>query len=199
MPLPDGRVLAIGRYEDGTVRRWDAATGEPVGEPIPGPQGDVGALAAAGGILVIGDSNGTVHRWDPVTGEPLAQAQIPETDGICHLGVLPLPDGERMIVATGCDGSLTRWPTADLGTADRADVGDDPDIMGLQLDPTGVPVAYIRLLGTRNAPVQRWRLDTLERVDTLPDTVRAVYASTMVHSDPDGSLRTEPLPPLPIG
>ena len=42
---PDGPMLASGG-EDGTVRRWNATTGAPVGDPMTGHTGPVPALTA---------------------------------------------------------------------------------------------------------------------------------------------------------
>ena len=38
---PDGKTLASGIGDDGTVILWDAATGKPRGEPLAGHKGGV--------------------------------------------------------------------------------------------------------------------------------------------------------------
>ncbi|HET8683701.1 MAG TPA: P-loop NTPase fold protein [Micromonosporaceae bacterium] len=48
MGLPDGRVLLASAGDDGMVRRWDAVTGDAVGEPLTGHTDWVLALAGVG-------------------------------------------------------------------------------------------------------------------------------------------------------
>ena len=55
----------------GTVRRWNPATGHPVGTPVPtGPVFSTGAVAFSpnGKPLAIACGDGTVRLWNPVTG-----------------------------------------------------------------------------------------------------------------------------------
>ena len=69
---PDGPMLASGG-EDGTVRRWDATTGAPVGDPITGHTEWVTALAAwtspDGPVLASAGADGTIRVWNASTGE----------------------------------------------------------------------------------------------------------------------------------
>ncbi len=41
---PDGSVLASGGW-DWTIRLWDVATGQPIGEPLRGHEGSVWSIA----------------------------------------------------------------------------------------------------------------------------------------------------------
>jgi hypothetical protein len=66
--------VLISGSERGDVLRWDAATGAPTGEPLPGPVDDARYLAVArlpGGrqILACVDTC-ALHRWDLPGGEP---------------------------------------------------------------------------------------------------------------------------------
>jgi WD40 repeat protein len=70
-----GRAVVAGAGYDGLVYRWDAATGAPIGEPLPGPVDDARHLAVArlpGGrqILACVDTY-ALHRWDLPSGESL--------------------------------------------------------------------------------------------------------------------------------
>jgi hypothetical protein len=71
------------------------------------------------------------------------------------------------------------------------------DVLSTAQDMDGRWFAFASDRDHSDAPVQRWRLDTLELIDTLPATVRAVHDTTMIRSEPDGCLLTAPLPPLP--
>jgi hypothetical protein len=56
------------------VARWDPATGEQVGEPVPlGGDEDTpwlapGLVGGAARLFVAGTADGTVWEWDPVAG-----------------------------------------------------------------------------------------------------------------------------------
>ena len=72
---PDGKLLATAD-NDGTVRLWNPATGQPVGSPlppIPAPDGSVYGLAFSpdGKLLATADNDGTVRLWNPATGQPV--------------------------------------------------------------------------------------------------------------------------------
>ena len=69
---PDGSWLATGG-EDGTVRIWDAATGQQRAV-LTGHTGWVTAVAVApdGSWLATGGDDGTVRIWDAATGQERA-------------------------------------------------------------------------------------------------------------------------------
>jgi hypothetical protein len=83
-PLALGRVghcdVIVSCGGDGTVRISDAATGDPIGNPVTGHSGAVTALALGRigdrDVIVSGDMEGTVRVWDPVTGATLHTADL---------------------------------------------------------------------------------------------------------------------------
>ena len=69
---PDSTRLATGSG-DQTVRLWDAATGQPVGQPLTGHTDTVWGVAFSpdGTRLATGSGDQTVRLWDPATGQPV--------------------------------------------------------------------------------------------------------------------------------
>jgi WD40 repeat protein len=80
---PDGSVLVTGTsyYRSTgprtsewveTVRRWDGATGKPLGEPLVHPEGQVQAIAfSRDGKLLVTAAQGTVRVWHVASGMQL--------------------------------------------------------------------------------------------------------------------------------
>jgi WD40 repeat protein len=117
---------------DGTVRVWDLATGEPVGEPIAGHTGQVMALACTvlngRGVAIAGDSgpefgDGTVRVWDLATGQPVGEPITSHTGWVRALACVVL-DG-RPTAVTGDTGSYyigqTNWAYGTVRVWDLAD------------------------------------------------------------------------------
>jgi eukaryotic-like serine/threonine-protein kinase len=125
---PDGKVLLAGggSHQSGRgdfscwVRRWDAATGEPLG---PALAHDLRVWAVAyspdGKTFLVGAGRndgrkGQVRLWDAATGEPLgAPLALPFT----VKAVAFSPDGKRFVAATGAldaevPGRARVWDTA---------------------------------------------------------------------------------------
>ena len=98
---PDGRTFASsGR--DGAARRWDAATGQPIGEPLrhSAPGTRIGAVAfdPTGRWIATGSDDQTSRIWDAKTGEPVGDP-VRHPDAVNALAFTP--DGEALLVGTG--------------------------------------------------------------------------------------------------
>ena len=103
---PDGKTVATGT-RDGTVRRRDAMTGEPVGQPLV-HSGQVLSMAFSPGmplLLATGGSDKSVRVWDLATGTLIGQP-IPQPDLVNSVAFSA--DGRRLLVAT--DGAIFRSP-----------------------------------------------------------------------------------------
>ncbi len=70
---PDGKTLLAAGY-DGQVRRWDVASGRPLGQPV-----ELGipifamALSPDGKTILTGSEDKTARLWDADTGRPVGQ------------------------------------------------------------------------------------------------------------------------------
>ncbi|CCA73096.1 hypothetical protein PIIN_07050, partial [Serendipita indica DSM 11827] len=71
---PDGLQMISGS-SDRTIRLWDVATGQPLGEPLRGHKNLVNTVAFSpdGSRIVSGSSDHTIRLWDTVTGRALGK------------------------------------------------------------------------------------------------------------------------------
>jgi len=207
--LPGGRVIIAGAGHDGLVYRWDAATGEAIGNPLEGHRISVKAVTTAvsgngAPLFISGCENGDVLRWDAATGARIGEPLPGTIDEVSHLAVVDLPGG-RQILACADTYALHRWDLADgkpLGCS--AVTGKWARLLATHVDSLGTPTAFIWLPGEGENEdaverVEQWRLDTGSRIEVnLPVTLRAVFDhgghTWMVLGEPDGSLVVQPLP-----
>lgn len=155
---PDGRIL-VGSCEDGTLRRWDARTREPLpalsgfeASSVSTPYSlavspDGAALVAAGG--------GTLQLFDLASGRRLRKIEAGE-----QYGVLFTPDGRG--VATGGRGSVRLWEV-DGGGQPRTFTAGSGDIpfYSVLISPDG------KTIGGAGPGVQLWDRETGRPAATL--------------------------------
>ena len=108
---PNGNLLASADA-DGTVRRWDPATGQAIGTPLGAGFGTGGgfngvAFSPDGKFLASADADGTVRLWDPATGNPIGPP-LPAAAGYGVYGVAFSPDSSLLASADG-DGTVQTW------------------------------------------------------------------------------------------
>ncbi len=69
--------------DDNTIRIWDLATGDPVGEPLRGHTGYVYAITIADlngrPVIVSGGNDTTARVWDLAAGTPVGEPPLPAT------------------------------------------------------------------------------------------------------------------------
>jgi WD40 repeat protein/energy-coupling factor transporter ATP-binding protein EcfA2 len=109
---PNGTTILSAGGDDGTLRRWDATDGAPIGDPLGRHGGRVSAIAySAGGTTIISAGvDGTLRRWDATDGAPIGdplrghngpvEAVVYSTEG-------------TTFVSAGSDGTLRRWDATD--------------------------------------------------------------------------------------
>jgi WD40 repeat protein len=107
---PDGTRIASGS-DDKTVRLWDAATGQALGEPLEGHTEGVNSVAFSpdGTRIASGSDDKTVRLWDAATGQALSEPLEGHTEGVNSVAFSP--DGTR-IASGSVDRTVRLWDVA---------------------------------------------------------------------------------------
>ena len=144
------RAVAVGRAGDrdvivsgggdGTVRVWDAVTGQSAWPPLTGH--DSGVLAVAVGragdrdVVVSGGGDGTVRVWDAVTGQP---AGLPLTghDAEAFAVAVGRAGDRDVIVSGGGDGTVRVWDAVTGQPAWPPLTGHDSGVLAVAVGRAG--------------------------------------------------------------
>jgi hypothetical protein len=121
--------------DDRTARLWDAATGKPLGRPLPHPQ-TVAAVAFSpdGRTLLTRSQDGTARLWNATSVRPLGP---PLQHQGAVLAVAFSPDGKTALTGSA-DRTARRWPVPVLveGTPERILLWAQV-LTGMELDDQG--------------------------------------------------------------
>jgi WD40 repeat protein len=91
---------------------WDAATGQPVGEPLRGDEGVSSvAFSLDGQRVVSGSWDKTLRLWDAATGQPVGEPLRGHEEAV--VSVAFSPDGQR-IVSGSEDETLRLWAAGNM-------------------------------------------------------------------------------------
>ncbi|BAJ28278.1 MULTISPECIES: caspase family protein [Kitasatospora] len=111
----DGRPVAVTTSHDETVRVWDLATGQPLGQPLTGHTANVLAVACTAldgrPVAVTTGVDRTVRVWDLATGQPLGQPLTGHTDEVAAVACTAL-DGRPVAVTSSHDKTVRVWDLA---------------------------------------------------------------------------------------
>ncbi len=132
---PDGTRIVSGGW-DGTLRLWDAASGQPISEPLKGHEGRVNGIAFSpdGQRVVSGSDDETLRLWDAASGQSIGEP-LKGHEGVV-LGVAFSPDGTR-IVSGGSDRTLRQWDAASGQPIGEPLMGHEGSVMSVAFSPDG--------------------------------------------------------------
>jgi WD40 repeat protein len=180
----DGKMLVSGG-DDGTVRLWDVARRQPIGDPLTGT-GYLNivysvAFSPNGKTVASGGDDGSVRLWDVARrrqlGDPLTGTGY--TRGVYSVAFSP--DG-KILVSGGDDGTVRLWDVAS-----RRQLGDPLTgtgylniVYSVAFSPNGKTVAS----GSEDGTVRLWDVATRRQLG-VPLTGHARAVNSVVFS-PDG-------------
>jgi uncharacterized protein (DUF779 family) len=108
----DEQPVIVSGGSEGRVRRWDARSGHPRGEPLTGHTGSVNAvvLGQIDGqpMIISGGDDCTVWVWDEQTGQA-REGPLTGHTGNVNAVALGQVDGQPVIVSGSRDGTVRRW------------------------------------------------------------------------------------------
>jgi WD40 repeat protein/serine/threonine protein kinase len=109
---PDGQVLLTGGRVGG-ARRWDAVTGEPIGQPLP-HEGEIRSVTYSldGRIIATAGTDKTARLWDAATSEPIGKPLV-HAHWVQSVAISP---DSRTVVSGSADGTARIW---DLATGEQ--------------------------------------------------------------------------------
>jgi WD40 repeat protein len=144
---------------DNTVRLWDPATGQPVGQPLTGHTDKVTSVAFSpdGRRIVSGSVDKTVRVWDANTGKPIGDSLMGHRDAVSS--VVFSPYGTR-IASGGLDTTVRLWD-ADTGQPIGDPITGHQDIIG---DVAVSGDGHLIVSGSKDATLRFWDAATGQQV-----------------------------------
>ncbi|KAJ7862119.1 WD40-repeat-containing domain protein [Mycena olivaceomarginata] len=136
---PDGTRIASGS-DDKTIRLWDAATGQQVGEALAGHTDSVWSVAFSpdGTRIASGSYDKTIRLWDAATGQQVGEALAGHTDSVWSVAFSP--DGTR-IASGSYDKTIRVWDAAIGQQVGEALAGHTGSVNSVVFSPDGTRIA----------------------------------------------------------
>ncbi|MBZ0278851.1 MAG: protein kinase, partial [Anaerolineae bacterium] len=132
---PDSTLLASGG-RDKTIRLWDTATHQAIGEPLRGHTGWVNSLAFSpdGSLLASGSADGTIRLWDVATETAIGEPLTGHEDAVWSVAFSP--DGS-LLASGSADGTIRLWDTATRTAVGEPLSGHQDTVYSVAFSPDG--------------------------------------------------------------
>ncbi|KAJ4478358.1 WD40 repeat-like protein [Lentinula aciculospora] len=174
---PNGQRLVSGSW-DGSVRIWNAESGEPIGSPLLGIKGvNSVAFSPDGKKVASGSADNSVIIWDAETGEAVGQPLQGHTHQVSSIAFSP--DGQK-IVSGSWDKSLRVWNTETQAAVSMLQ-GHAKGIKAVAFSPDGDKIVS----GSDDCSLRTWNTATGEVVNEFQGHRNQV---TSVAFSPDGNM-----------
>jgi WD40 repeat protein len=175
---PDGRTLASASA-DHTVRLWDVANRQPLGEPLTGHTDVVNDVAFSpdGKTLASGSSDKTVRLWDVASHKQIGEPLTGHTD-VVNSVVFSL-DG-KTLASAGYDHTVRLWDVASRQPLGEPLTGHSQPVNSAAFSPDGKTLAS----GSSDKTVRLWDVASHKQIGE-PLTGHADEVFTAAFS-PDG-------------
>ncbi len=177
---PDGKILASAS-EDTTIRLWDVATQQPLGEPLRGHTAIVNSVAFSpdGTILASASGDKTIRLWDVASGLPLGEPLYGHTDFIGSVAFSP--DG-TILASASSDQTIRLWNVASRQPLGEPLYGHTASIWSVAFSPDGKILAS----ASEDTTIRLWDVATRQLLGKpLQDHTDRVWS---VAFSPDGTI-----------
>ncbi|GAB4461277.1 MAG: hypothetical protein Kow0070_18660 [Anaerolineales bacterium] len=177
---PDGSLLAAG-CEDGSLRLWNVATRQPLGEPLTGHSRDVNSVAFSpdGTLLASGSWDNTLRLWDVATRQPLGEPLTGHGGDVNSVAFSP--DGT--LLASGSEDETIRlWDVATRQPLGEPLRGHSDYVISVAFSPDGTLLAS----GSEDETIRLWDVATRQPLGE-PLTGHSSNVRSVAFS-PDGTL-----------
>ncbi len=163
---PDGRMLAS-PSDDGTIRFWDAETGECLDLLLGHDQISCIAFDPEGYTLASGSADGTIKLWERASGKLFGTLKG-HKNGIKSVAFDPMGS---TLASGSADGTIKLWERA-RGKLLRTLEGHKGGINSVAFDPTGSTLAS----GGEDTTINLWKLASGKLLRTLRGHKKAVFS-----------------------
>ncbi|MGH8908275.1 MAG: hypothetical protein ACRD0K_17645 [Egibacteraceae bacterium] len=191
---PDGKMLASASA-DGTLRRWDTATGDLIGQPLTGHVGSVLGVAVSpdGTMIASASEDKTVLLWDTATGQQIGQPLNGHTGTVIGVAFSPVSE---TLVSGGADKTVRLWEPATGQQIGPPFIGHTGAVEGPAFSPDGKTLATASNDGT----LRLWDVATGEQIaqplgpsDRLWGVAFSPDGATIASASADYTIRLWPL------
>jgi WD40 repeat protein len=168
---PDGKTLASASG-DQTIRLWDVASGQQIGEPLQGHTDGVWSVAFSpdGQTLASGSGDDTIILWEVTTGQPIGGPLAGHTDGVRSVAFSP--DGQTLasasckkrdeedILPRCTQGEIILWAVTTGQPIGGPLAGHTDDVWSVAFSPDGQTLAS----GSGDQTIRLWDVATRQPI-----------------------------------